>query len=354
MKPGLVGLYFKRVATPLRLVLVVLVLALVYWLGQPAEWIVRGSQDGATLRRSLLLQSLWTTALWLTLPFVLLHAARIAVQWRERERDWIASRPGARWKVIPTAWLGTLLGAVMLIGLIAVGAEVAAGAAPAGLTWKRHELQSGPPPGLVGKDGVRWSLLLDDDQQEVRARIRIALAPGDSPFATVHLRAERGGIETVLETVLTGRGSVELELPPGEGAVQCELSRVGTGARLLIREPRTELFVPAFSAHMMSVHLALRVLLLLAAALALLLGFASWMNAWLAALLVSALWLASWLESIPALVLPGHGLPELLSEMHDGHVAGLPGNAAWAGVVVCVLAGGGLAASRIWTERRSS
>lgn len=352
MNSALIRLFARRTASRARLAFLLLALALLAYVSPPAEWLMRIAEDSEQARHAFALQTIWSGSLWLVIPFVLLHAAQLPSRWRGTESGWIASRPNAQRRVVHSAWLGTWLGATILISVAFVGAELGAGASSAATAWKHVGEFAGPARGIVPAGGAQWTL--ETGEHGRRARIHVALAPGDGPFATVRFEARRGEHVAQVEATLIARGELELDLPQGNGPIECELTRVGPGATLVVRDSRTELFTRASSRFATSASVFVHTLLTLGALIAVALGLGSWLGTGYAfALLVSA-WLGFWFQPGGASWLPGNSLPAILAELHTGRAPAMPSTAAWLGAACSAILGYALCFVRVRFERGNS
>lgn len=351
MNSAVARLYLRRTVRLRPSLALLFVLGLLSTWSRPAEWIAR---DAEGVRRALSVQTFWSASLWLLLPVVLAHAAGLPTRWRTRERDWIASRPHALRKLVPSATLGSLVGVFLWLGLVGAVAEFGAGAPAESDSWERIERAAGPPRGLVGEDGIRWTNSLARREGPLRARVHLVLAPGDSPFATVRWTATSGGEEALLEQVVTSRGSLDMDLPPSSETLDFELTRVGSGARLLIRDSTIEFFAPASSARMASVRVLEHVALLILAAFSLAIGIGSFLSTGATFTVVAGTWLTIWMAENPLSVLPGTELPRILAELHEGLVPQAPPVEQIVGTLACVLLSALLAGLAIRFEERTS
>ncbi len=357
MNAELIRLFVGRSLSRSRVALLLGALVLLAYVSPPAAWLLRISEDPEQARHAFALQTIWSGALWLLIPITLLHAAHLPTRWRTVERGWIASRPGARTQVIGASWIGTWLGAAALTAAIFVGAELGASPAPSGVQWAHAGEVAEPGRGFIPAEGVRWTLDTEASSEAgrlARARVRLALAPGAAPTAVAQLRMTRGDAETVAETLLIARGKLEVELPLGSGPIECELTPVGDGATLLIRDPGTEVFVEANSRFSASLAIGVHVLLTLAATIALALGLGSHLGTGYAFALLVSLWLGCWLRAGDSNWLPGSTLPEILATLHEGRAPKFPTLSAWLGAIGFAACGALLAWSRARYERGRS
>lgn len=349
LNSGLIRLFVVRTASRVRLALLLLALALLAYVSPPAEWLLRIAEDAEQARHAFALQTIWSGSLWLVIPIVLLHAARLPSRWRGVESGWIASRPNGRMRVVCSAWLGTWFGATLLVGVVFVGAELGAGKTSAATAWKHAGEFVGPARGIVPAAGVHWTL--DEGEAGRLARIQVALAPGEAPFADARFTAQRGEHETHTEATLIARGELELELPSGTGPIEFELTRIGTGATLVVRDSRIDFFSPATSRFDASASIFAHAVLTLGALIAVALGLGSWLGTGYAFALLLSAWLGFWFQPGGASWLPGNALPGILAELHTGRAPLPPTLTAWLGALGCTAWGYWLCRGRVRNER---
>ena len=351
MNAALVRLSVRRTLSLRRIAVLILFLLLLAYFSPPAAWLLRIADDPESAQRGFALQTIWSGSLALLLPLVVLNAAQIPIRWRNSEAGWLSSRPGARTAAIPCAWFGTMCGSSILLATILLVAELAAGSGSNSPGWIHAGELTGVPRGIVPENGLSWTLRTPISGQLMRARVRVGLAPGDSPFATAVLRVRGDGGETSTQKRLIARGELELELPSYGGEVEFRLSRVGPGAALVIREPTIELFRRANTRFDASLSLALHAWLALAAWIAIAIGLGSWLGAGYAAGLLAAPLIAFWLEHTTPALVPGGALPRILANLHDGRAAAFPSLANWLGSAASIVVSACLAVARARWER---
>ena len=351
MSTALIRLFALRTVSLKRLAFLGFLLALLAYVSPPAEWLMRIADDPEEARHGFALQTMWSGCLWLLIPLLLLHAAHLPNSWRGIESGWIASRPNARNKVVLSSWLGTSLGAAALVAVVFVGAELGAGKVADSQPWKHGGELVGPRRGIVPADGLQWILTPQEESQPLRIRIKVALAPGESPFATALFHAARGASEASASIDLIARGQLELELPAGTGPIHCDLIQVGTGATLVVRDRQVELFVPATSRYEASLAICVHVLLTLVALIAVALGLGSFFRTGYAYALLASGWLGFWLRAGDSSWLPGSALPTLLSALHEGRAPSFPPLQTWLGSAGSAACGMFLCWARVRSER---
>ena len=120
---GLVGLGLRRSLPAALLVPYLLVMAIASTRGfEPPRLVTQESRD-ALAAGALARQGCWSVFWILAGPACLFRAAGFLRAWRRRDADWQAPLPIGGLVPISCAWLGNLLGGLLLILCAAAGAE---------------------------------------------------------------------------------------------------------------------------------------------------------------------------------------------------------------------------------------
>jgi len=317
-----------------------------------------GPDDAERLGRGFCRQGVWTLLLVLVAPLLVHRAASTLERWREEDAEWLASRPVPRLGVLVAAFLGTWLGAGLVLAGIAVLAEVALGGS--GPTSRLHrELSHGSVVLFEDEGPTRWeqtACRLAELPAGTRARLRPTVAPGSGPVVSLRLTASSSE-ETApfAETAarISGRSSVEVAVPAGaEGHLVLELAREGPGAVLVLPPDGGELLVPLASDRWVGVELLVRLLAASGAWIAVGLALGAWMRPAVATLGVLALWALPWWWGLGAAWVPGGDLPAVWGMLGEGIAPPLP-DARWLVGGAVLLAGGLAAALRGLSRGRS-
>ena len=345
-------LYFRR-SVPVGLVAFgVLLLGLVALFADPPQLSLIGTTDELGAARAFRMELMWTAAAVAFLSVIVLRASGIAQSWQTKELDWIACRPTSMTRTVASAWLGTVAGGLLAIALTMVVIEGTAGRAGSsgplayGGRLEAQELER-------DENGtVRWQVADPNTPQGSLLRVDLTLGRGSGPSADVVFRAMRSGEERTQGARLVASGRIELEVPPGDGAVTLELQRIGDGARVLFRDPSCELWIPVTSMHTAGRNFGLHAALALAAWLALAFGLGAWMSGPFTVMTMLSVWLGIWLADAPSVFVPGATLPAALEILRAGRAPGAIEASAVIGSSACILAGLGAAILRLrWKGR---
>jgi len=287
-------------------------------------------------------------------PLLVVRVARTVSAWRSGEGEWLGCRTAGRASVLASTWTGALAGALLLLVLSTAAVEVRAREAGTAL---RHAGRLEPPAEAWVEPGAALVWTLPDPGGRApagsRVRIDVGFGLGGGSASEVELRARRipsGAPGNVARGRTSTRGTIEVELPPGEGDVELVLARPGSGARHFAIRDSAQLWVPCPSARAASSAILARLGVSLACWLALALGLGAWMSAPSAAAAVLAAWLPAWLADRPPSWLPGGDLWTALAITGEGRVPiGVDGRSLAVGAaLVLVGLGIGAAGLRRW------
>ena len=302
--------------------------------------------EGAEFERGLARGGVWLGLFVVVLVVVLGRAAGLVGRWRAGEADWLAPRAISRTGAALSSWAGVTLGGVVLLAVTAFAAELAAGGAPTSFASMGS---------LEGRDVERLSegrvvrFVVDDPRAPTGSRfeLELGLRLDSGVSSDVALRARRVGDAQHAEArarIGAATARVELDVPPGVGAVAVELERLGEGA-LLVLAPRVRVWAPVTSEAMASLRLFVIASLALASLAALVLGLAAWTRPAIGAALVATAVLAVTLSGQDATAFaPGSALPEAFTVVQTGRVPAGAGVAEWLGALGVAAVGLGLAA----------
>ncbi len=238
MNPTLFGLAWRRVCTPVVLLLLSSLCALV-------AGFYRASAAGlaATLEpRQRALESAVATAdlllgsACLAAALGLWSAAASFRRWSRGERHWLAAASDARW--LWTWWLGSSAGALTLLALALFAAPALLGFAPLrGSLLQRFE----HPARLLSASLPAWSIEIAPRARSFPGAERLVIdvrSIGAAPAANLELCARRASTQAgpdaerrSISRVHAAR-RLELELPPGDGPLTLS-AEVSGGAALL-------------------------------------------------------------------------------------------------------------------------
>ena len=327
-------LAFRR-ALPYALVAAfVALLALVVWREHTqAETLAESKAGLGALQR----RSAWSLFVWIAVPNALFMAAGVCRRWSRSEGRWFGALPVSHAEYLLALWIGVWFATLALLGATALAAEAGAGS-NAGLRRLQQELPH-PRFALVQGDSPRvWPLTgmrLDAGQY---VRLRPTVAPGSGPAVTVLVRLLQGpdGPELArVERRVSGRTSLELEVPAATESPWIEVARLGTGAVLAVPGGSLTLLDRIDSARELTFALALQLALASGVWTALVLALGSWLRPALA--IGATLALFAWSTGstpLPALEstlrwLPGTQLPDLWQRIGEGLVPVRPGPTNW-------------------------
>ena len=216
---GLCLLAMRRVL-PKGLAALVLVLAL--WLAT-RDWSPTGTLELLEARgegakataRALTRHGVWSCALLILAPLLLLRTASCPRRWRSGECDWLAPRRSGRLGLLFSTWLGSWGAAALALLLVALAAEHGAGSgtqAPRVL----DQLQS-PGAVLLHPDRpMELELELPTARPEgAELSLALAITPGGAPVAEVRARARSLTDKATHEALVLVDGRTHLRGRPG-------------------------------------------------------------------------------------------------------------------------------------------
>ena len=341
------------------LALAAVLLARASW-APPAEWIA-GADPGA-VERALTRQGIWTLLLLLAVPLLVARAAGIVGKWRRGEIDWIASSPASSIGVLLSTWAGGALASALAIAGIALAAELAAGASPAGA---RVERRISSDRALLREHGgalagVSRELARLDPPPGSRLVAKVVLVAG-APACDVRFALERrsAGARTAANVAvrrISGRAKIEVEIPPGPGELALAIEALDPGALVAFDGDGLALVTPVASERCASLALAARAWIACCAWIALALGAGAWVSGATAALFAFALTAPAWLGEASARwdAWPWSGLPDALELAGEGLVAPPLAWPTLAGALASVALGIALGSAGLVLARRVS
>lgn len=301
MNPGLARLAFRRALAPGVVAVWILLAALLLtrdWAG--ANALLEVSGEGA-FSRGLLREGAWTFLAIGMLPLLVLRAARTLSAGRAAELEWLASRGSSRGTILVSTWIGTWAGGAALLVLSGVSVELRGGSADASLRRAGDLTLATAPPGS-------------------RARVEIGLVSSAGSAAEVVLRARRGQEERTNRVRVSSGGAIEVEIPPGAGPVELDLSCPDRTASAVVASGPAEVWIPCTSDRAAGAEILLRMLVALAAWSALALGLGAWMSPPIAGAAILAAWIPAWLGGSRPAWLPGADLWDAIRVAGMGRV----------------------------------
>ncbi len=345
---GLVALSIRRLISPPFLFASFALAAL--WLLQDHG--IQGATETAdvALLRATRRASTWFSFALFLIPPCIFNAARLGERWSRSDRDWIGARALSRFGFAFSTWLGIWFASSLVVLAIGVLAEFTADGD--GMSSRQLRQLACPTVRLQESD-ARTTWTLDDPRGELRTNRELRLAlyatPGDGPTARVRFSSRRLETDTATstETIVSGRTRVQLGLPPGGGALEFTLEKLGAGCGVVALPDSLTLFEPTDSERAASLALFTHGILWLGAWSALALGLGMWMRAFTATLLTLALQLPLWSFAVsstslvqPALLklIPGLELPSAFTLLGDGLALSLPAHTTFFGFsLLCAL-----------------
>jgi len=309
----------------LRLPLVLAVLGLGFVLlyiggGGPSAELAESLQIDPLRARGLERQSVWSGVLLFFVPIVLLRAGGTVSHWRRGECDWLGSRPTGRTPILAATWAGMSIGALLVLAMIVALIEGAQNGDAetfryAG-SYSLDEIRRIEPG-----ESTRWTLpdpgaVRGDRQAEVRVLVTRTL--GQATSTRIVFGATRSGAHAEAEHHILQRGFAAVFVPPGAGDVELSMRNVGEGSLAILTPGTFEIWMPV-SERMASVSIAVRALVLLAALIALALGFGAWVGGATAAGLALTTWIVALSLDLGAFV-PGARLTRALGFVGDGRL----------------------------------
>ncbi len=308
-----------------------------------ADWIpqTQGELEGA-LARGLVRQGIWSAALLVLLPAATLGAAGILHRWRRGEADWLGSRPTGRVAALASAWLGSTLGGILLLAVVALIVEAAAGAGEATLRLERrhamadsHRLEPG--------ESVTFDLPATATRAGAALRVRLRPALGSGPTTDARLSVGRGAESRSAVARLATWTWLEVPLPSGEDAIECTLLNEGQGALAVLARDGVELWTPSGGEWRASLALFARACLALASLGALAIGFSAWVGSVTAGVGALCLWLIANAAALGRTAFPGADLPAVLGIAAEGRLPQELGPWAALASLIAILSGLALA-----------
>jgi hypothetical protein len=356
---ALARLALRRALGPVFLVgcaVLLVLLALRDWAPPTTGLGAASAEEARRIANGLARQGIWSGVLILIVPILILRAARTVSAWREGDVEWLACRATPRSTILVWTWLGSCAAGLAVLAATGFVAEMRAGPS---LPGAQLAGRLGPPGSawVEGRRALAWSV--GDPRGRAprgsRLRFELALASGTGPGAEVILRARRAppengpGLETRAAQRIGTRAAIEVELPPGAGAVDLWLECAQAEDRVLLMSRAGELLVPAASDRAAGWEILARASLALAAGLALALGLGAWMNASSATAAILALMLVAWMAPRPSAIWPGADLLDALAIAGHGRVP--PEIDARSIAVAALVVAGGLGLAR-WSLAR--
>ncbi|HED66555.1 MAG TPA: hypothetical protein ENJ09_13495 [Planctomycetes bacterium] len=317
LRPGLVRLAARRSLPPVVLAFAVLLLVALARRSSTVPAELPSNLDPAGVRR----HAVWLAFAALFLPYLVHSGSRLADRWRRRDADWCAPTACGFAGYALSSAAGTLLGALVLLGVaLSLGEMGAAGANAA--VWTEDIAH--PPLVLAPGDGARTFELGPLGTRGASAgavlELHATALPREGPSADllVTLHDARGAGASVRARI---DGPRTLRIPlAGQaiGPVELRLERTGGGGVLAFPDTPLAVLVPTASPRRAGLALALRFLVLLIASLGVSMGLGAWMRPTLATALTLALMLSPLVHRrIPAL--PGsEGLATALERTLEG------------------------------------
>ncbi len=299
---GLASLAARRTLAPGVIAIAAAVLALALradWGGGSAGLAVEAGERGGALARASAREGVWSIAVLAILPLLLVRAARVVGTWRSGEGDWLGSRSAGRGSILVSTWLGTWIGGAILLGMVFVAVETSAGSfASRQPTWRRAGEIELPSAAWITADAPsRWTADANESAWPAgsRARIDLAFGTGTGAAADVVLRARRGTQERSATARFVSHGSVEVEIPPGDGPLAFEIRCERAGSRAFVASDAMEVWEPGAREASAGLEILARLALALGAWTALAIGLGAWLSAPTAALAIAAAWIPIWL-----------------------------------------------------------
>ncbi|MBI5364588.1 MAG: hypothetical protein HZA53_15530 [Planctomycetes bacterium] len=308
-------LALRRAASPIARVVIALVLALARWREEAralelARLVAASAPEPAAAAR----EALWTLTALFLVPYCVVRAARTFSRWRAGELDFLAPRAAPRVGLAGATFLGHAAATVLVALLVALACEAGRARTP---SWADAGTVALPRTGWI-TGAAPFRALLPEDASIAGARIELelVLGTGAGPATEVVLRARRAGRgdwSSEARRRVGTRDVVEVELPPGTGAVELELALVEPAARVLLPADVARVWKPATDARGASLALAAELVLLAVAASAVAFLLGAFLSPSIASAGVLALWLVPGILGVDGAWLPGHGLFDALA-----------------------------------------
>jgi len=326
---GLASLAARRALAPGVIVLAAAVLALALALradggAGSVELAAEAGERSAALARASAREGAWSIAVLAILPLLLVRAARVVSMWRAGEGDWLGSRATGRGSILLSTWIGTWIGGAILLAAAFVAVEASTGSlASRERTWRRvGEIALPPAAWITAGSPARWTAEARETTWPAgsRARIELGFAAGTNAAAEIVLRARRASDERFARERIAGRGSVEVELPPGDAPLAFEVACEREGSRAFVVSDAMEVWEPGARESSAGLEILARLALALGAWTALAIGLGAWLSAPTAALAIAAAWIAAWLADRSPSWLPAADLWSALATAGSGRV----------------------------------
>jgi hypothetical protein len=301
----------------------------------------------------MLREGVWTIFSISILPLLVFRAGRSVSVWRSGESEWLASRSVGRGAILVSTWIGTWAGGAALLALACLAVELRAGAA--GPSLRRGPDLALPSSARIDARGpLAWTVPDPAPDAGARARVEIGFVSGAGSAGEIVFRAKRDRDDRVGRAHISSHGSIEVELPPGTGAIGFELSCASPATTAVVLSDAVELWIPGASDRAAGVEILIRILLALAVWTALALGLGAWVSPSIAALAILAAWIPAWLADVAPAWLPGADLWSALSIAGSGRVPAALDPRAFAAGVLLALFGLVVAAAGLRNGRPSA
>ena len=299
---GLASLAARRALAPGVVVLAAAVLALALradWGAGSAGLAAEAGEYRAALARASAREGVWSIAVLAILPLLVVRAARVVSGWRAGEGDWLGSRAAGRGSILLSTWLGTWIGGAILLAAVYFAVEASAGSLVSReRTWRRAgEIALPKAAWITAGSPASWTAGARENAWPAgsRARIELGFAAGTNAAAGIVLRARRASVERVARERLSGRGSLEVEIPPGDGPLAFDVACEREGSRAFVVSDAMEVWEPGARESSAGLEILARLALALGAWTALAIGLGAWLSAPTAALSIAAAWIPAWL-----------------------------------------------------------
>tara|TARA_R110002096_G_scaffold124407_5_gene269097 strand:+ start:2043 stop:3059 length:1017 start_codon:yes stop_codon:yes gene_type:complete len=240
-------------------------------LGAIAAWTPESADPSPGAAR----HRIWMIGLLVLLPLAIGLAADRMTRIRRGEGEWLSSRPVAPLAVIFASWFGTWLAACAALVLLVVLTTTA--------TTERKVpvlIRQGVNAHMIRiPAGATEQAQLAGYEQGTSVRVRVGpILGGDSPTTTCAVSVTRGGTTATHEERLVARTWVEAPIPGGDDVPVLTITNTGVGDLAWMDGTSIELYGVDGLASAVSMDLALRAAMLLAAALALAAGLGAWVT----------------------------------------------------------------------------
>jgi hypothetical protein len=290
-------------------------------------------------------QACWIALLLSGSAVLAFSAARSAHAWCGPEAGWVLARRARGGALAAAALCGFALALLPLLAACFGSAELAAARAqsssPAnGTAWQQLRELPGPQALLLAGDApLRWTI--EDPRARIpeRARIRLCASAGPgAPSTACELSARRAGAQTSTRARVHGRSWIELDVPPGAGALELVFQREAGASWIALGARTSALLAPIGSARAGSWRVAAHAGVALLALAALAFACGTRMNAGLALALCASVALPACFGERGWQWLPGAPLSDALAQLGQGVAPAWPGAAQCAQAAALVLA----------------